>query len=595
MYLKTTTNKQTGRKYLSCVYGYRDASGRSHTRIYQSYGYLDDLAKTYDDPIAHFKQVIAELNANRLAMQRVHSEIQDIQKPGSTPQVAMRNLGYIVPMAFYYKLGIDTFWRRIQSKHSLMFDLNAVFRMFVMLRVLEPAADSDRFYDFKLFFERHDFSDHDVFQALELFSHYHKSFLRHLRRSVAKLRTPGRAKDLPLASEVEEVFCDLFDLQLNTNQSTKQSAVHQTKQDGCRQLVHCGFIGDQSGIPLGYGYVIDDGLFSLDYQRLLKDSEPTRRKDPDPAPGFPHKVTVVADMQLGSPSQLELKSSSLGSASGASRNPALASPVHYLTSLDIHQLGPEEKAWAASNHWDTDLGDTKVKSQVFTYPLMVEDASGHRDERQVPCKLICYWNRQNCERKRRAGQTLTPAAFRGSTNRAAGAATSAGALGAQGVPQSAPADTPFAHSLHYDVNGELCEGLRILVCTDTSISAVAATMAYSRLLNTAKMFGHVKPLLYDMPSRFKRSDFIEAHFAICYTAALLLAMIGAATDYRYGQEQISEELSHLFCLNTDANQWQITYWSPILDDLCKAGGIHFNANRMTLTQIKHKIAAVRRG
>ena len=57
MYLKTSFRKATGRTYLVLAQKYRDPqTGVSRDRTVKSLGYLDELEKTYDDPIAYFQE-----------------------------------------------------------------------------------------------------------------------------------------------------------------------------------------------------------------------------------------------------------------------------------------------------------------------------------------------------------------------------------------------------------------------------------------------------------------------------------------------------------------------------------------------------------
>ena len=58
MYLKKSYNKVTGRTYLSIAQKYRHPVKKVATdRNVKSLGYLDELKKVYDDPVAHFKDV----------------------------------------------------------------------------------------------------------------------------------------------------------------------------------------------------------------------------------------------------------------------------------------------------------------------------------------------------------------------------------------------------------------------------------------------------------------------------------------------------------------------------------------------------------
>ena len=63
MYLNIMNNKKTGKTRLSICRGYRDKDGKVKHVTIQTLGDLELLKKQFDDPIAHFKNVVAEMNA----------------------------------------------------------------------------------------------------------------------------------------------------------------------------------------------------------------------------------------------------------------------------------------------------------------------------------------------------------------------------------------------------------------------------------------------------------------------------------------------------------------------------------------------------
>ena len=76
MFVKQQKRKN-GRVYLSVVEGYRDAEGRTRTRHVRSLGYLDELEKSYDDPVAHFRaEVAAESAAARAAAREAAAPVE---------------------------------------------------------------------------------------------------------------------------------------------------------------------------------------------------------------------------------------------------------------------------------------------------------------------------------------------------------------------------------------------------------------------------------------------------------------------------------------------------------------------------------------
>ena len=56
MNLKQSRRKD-GRVYLSIEKAFRDKDGKPRAKTVVYLGYLDELQKQYDDPIAHFKEV----------------------------------------------------------------------------------------------------------------------------------------------------------------------------------------------------------------------------------------------------------------------------------------------------------------------------------------------------------------------------------------------------------------------------------------------------------------------------------------------------------------------------------------------------------
>lgn len=67
MYLRKINQKHTGRVYLSIVESYRDkTTKKTKSRTIESLGYLDELEKKYNNPIAHFENIINEMNQKRL-------------------------------------------------------------------------------------------------------------------------------------------------------------------------------------------------------------------------------------------------------------------------------------------------------------------------------------------------------------------------------------------------------------------------------------------------------------------------------------------------------------------------------------------------
>jgi len=90
MYLKQIPNKKSGRIFLSIVQPYKHKeSGNTRTKTVKSLGYLDELAKEYDDTIAHFtsmaKVMTQEYKASSLP---ISLDIQPFTRMSADPDNA---------------------------------------------------------------------------------------------------------------------------------------------------------------------------------------------------------------------------------------------------------------------------------------------------------------------------------------------------------------------------------------------------------------------------------------------------------------------------------------------------------------------------
>ena len=107
MYLKKSKNKKTGRTYLYIADGYHDKEkGYTKTVTVQSLGYLDVLEKEFDDPIAHFSNVVKQMNEEKnlsIPMQISLKENLQIDTNNSY------NFGYAALSKIYHELEIDKF------------------------------------------------------------------------------------------------------------------------------------------------------------------------------------------------------------------------------------------------------------------------------------------------------------------------------------------------------------------------------------------------------------------------------------------------------------------------------------------------------
>ena len=149
---------------LTYTIGYRENGKVKHKNI-ETIGYLEDLKKQYDDPIAHFREIAKQRNneqLNELIIKNLSSKLlTNDDKP--------KNLGYCVLKKIYNELGLNTFFNTKQKRYKMNYKLNDIFELLIYSRILYPASKLDNYNNKDIFLDNFDFSLKDMYRSLDYF------------------------------------------------------------------------------------------------------------------------------------------------------------------------------------------------------------------------------------------------------------------------------------------------------------------------------------------------------------------------------------------------------------------------------------------
>ena len=109
LYLKKTYRKQSGRTYLVIAQKYRNPKTNTSTdRTVKSLGYLDELEKEFEDPIAHFKEVARKMTEDEKKKKKLTLtiNIEEELEPGSDQR---KNFGYAAILKSTMNLALTVF------------------------------------------------------------------------------------------------------------------------------------------------------------------------------------------------------------------------------------------------------------------------------------------------------------------------------------------------------------------------------------------------------------------------------------------------------------------------------------------------------
>lgn len=144
MYLNVSKRKNS-RKYLSIEKSYRDKTTKmSRTKTIKSLGYLDELEKEHDDPIAYYKEVARKMTEEENAKKKVTLSI-NMDEQLEQNMDNRKNFGYAAILKVYHELELNRFFNNKARHKNFEFNTNSIMILLVISRLLSPGSKKKAF------------------------------------------------------------------------------------------------------------------------------------------------------------------------------------------------------------------------------------------------------------------------------------------------------------------------------------------------------------------------------------------------------------------------------------------------------------------
>ena len=247
MYLKRAFNRSTGRTYLSIAEGYWDRErGHTRTRTIEKIGFLDELQDDFDDPIAHFKEIVNQKNRMTEMDTAEYTIIAKKSQELERNTENRRNYGYIVIMKLFYELGLDRFLvNRRQRDTKIACNTSAIMKLLVISRILSPGSkkrafdERGRYFDFE---REGAFNLVDVYRSLSHFAGLAKDIQLLIHNRI----TENYGRDLNL------IYYDVTNFYFEIDKEDELRKKGVSKEHRPNPIVQMGLAMDADGLPISY-------------------------------------------------------------------------------------------------------------------------------------------------------------------------------------------------------------------------------------------------------------------------------------------------------------------------------------------------------
>ena len=598
MYLNKL-KKNNGDIYLSIREKYHVPKIGSRERTVESIGYLSELKKTIDDPIAYYTDYAKKLTEERKAERNLTVTI-DTHEKLETGTKDTRNVGYGIIKALYKELELDKFWNWKTRGRRTGFSTDQIFRLLTFARAMKPGSKKYTLDNKDFFFEPLDgFSLDDIYHAMDIiaenkealqqwiFEHSKKLCERDL--SVSYFDCTNYYFDIshPDVDELNEAG-EPIDTDGNPVPA-KYRKRGPEKNHRPDPIVEMGLLMDRNGIPIAYDLFPGNESEKVHMRPIIG----RVKKEYDDC-----RIIYVADRGLNTSDNIYwINGDNKGDENDRDG---------YVYGQSVRGADAEFKAWVLENGYKTDkiCGDEgeeilfRHKSRIHPKELHVNvtrpgskkpsKKTVNVDQKQMVYYSEKYAKKQKADRDAMIARAKDLIKYPKKYDRV----TSKGSAA-------------YVKNIAFDKNtGEIVDGKNLeldtekileeekydgyysIVTSELDMSDEEMRKVYRGLARIEASFKVTKTCFESRPVYVRTNDHIDAHFATCFLALVLIRLLEHKLDHAYPVGKILNSLKSYECTHLDANNWQFTYYDEIIAACGKAFGIELDKKYRTQQEIQ---------
>lgn len=592
-----------GRIYLSFVQGYRDENGKVKQKTIQKLGYLDDLEKTYKNPIEYFKQQAQQKNdeeINKLIIDNLNTK--EIDENSN-----QKNLGYFVLKKIYKELGISTLLNQKQKKLKIDFNLDDILAMLVNMRILKPGSKKDAYDNSNILFDKINFSLDDVYRCLTYLSPLQQEIQKTIWKNTKDKYNRDTSKTYYDCTnyyfEIEYNDEDIFERDDNGEVILDKNGIPKIKQKGYRKrgpeknhrpdpIIEMGLLMDGSGIPLAYNLFPgneSEKLSLVPQFNKIKDDFNLER------------TIVVADRGLNT-------SDNIIKIAGISLEQALKHNG-YVYGQSVRGADEEFKSWVLSDGYKIDvINDDDENKIIFKHKsritpkkmYVVRDDKGKttngnkkRETILVDQKQMVYYSQKYADKQKRDRETIIKKATDLINHpELYTKATSYGVAGYVNNLKFVKETGEIADASNLSLNlerikeEEKYDGYYSIVTSEENLSDIEIRNIYRGLSKIEETFKVTKSGLEARPVWVSRADHIESHFLTCFISLIIIRLLEIKLDNKYSFKKIIQTIRNYTSNHIEHDVYLQSFRNDVIKDIENVFSVDLSKKYLTLSQIK---------
>lgn len=600
MFLKQTTNKKG--IYLAIAESYYE-NGKSKQRTIKPLGYLEDFKVQYLDPIAHFKDVARQLSDEK-NINKNNSITIDLTSKMETTEDNLKNVGYGILKELYKQLELDVFWKKKLQGKAIKYNLELIFRLLVISRVLYPASKMRTFEERSIYFENIDgFSLDDIYHALDLIDANQEALQQWIYKHSGKICK----RDLSVTYfDCTNYYFDIGrpDLDILDNDGepvdkdgNKVDAKYRKrgpeKNHRPDPIIEMGLLMDRNGIPLAFD-LFPGNESEKRHIRPIINRIKTEFTD--------SRIIFVADRGLNTSDNIYY----LNGDNKSNHNQRDG----YVYGQSIRGASEEFKKWVIGGGYHTDILDSednnekiyfKHKSRIYPKKLNVNVTSkdGKTKKKKkvvVDQKQMVYYSEKYAKKQRQDRAIMVDRAKDLIKNPKKYDRVTSGGSAAYVINIAFDKTTgEIVKGRNLDINlnkiekEALYDGYYSIVTSELKMNDLEMRDIYRGLALIEDTFKISKSDFKSRPVYVRTNQHIEAHFATCFTALVLIRLLQAKLNHQFPVARILNSLKKYNCTKIDVSTYQFIYYDEIIKACEKAFDIEMSNKYRSQIQVRRML------
>lgn len=575
MFLAQNYSNKTGRTYLQIVHSYRDSDGKTRRKVIKSLGYLDTLEKSYDDPVAHFRQVAKQMELERLQNNEIIIKLKADSRINKD-EMNRKNFGHVVFNKVYHELQLDRFFNNKQRHENFKFNSNSIMKVLLFARLLYPCSKKKIVEIKDMFFDKANFTLDDVYNCLKHFNKIEKEAQQFIHEQIAE----------QYEKNTDLIYYDVTNYYFEIDQQDNFRKKGACKSNSSNPIVQMGLAVDKQGIPISYRLFEGN---THDSQTLMPVLNTIKKQ-------FQAKrVIVVADKGLNSGDNIAFNTI-FGDGYIYSQSTRGASEPFkkYVLDDEGYRWFGKDKAY-------------KIKSRITPTTINVtvgKYANGKNKKKKITIdqKQVIFYSRKYALRSKKKREEVIAKAVDLIENPSK--YTKATSYGAASYIANIEFDKETGEvkntgkMLFLDnekiKQDELLDGYYAIITSELNESDERIVELYHGLWKIEESFKITKSNLDAKPVYLTRKDHINAHFFICFIALVIARIVEIRLNNKYTIGKILDSLRSVCYSHIDTNHYLFDYTDEVTDDINKVFNLDIGRKVMTLKEIKKIFATVKK-